>query len=62
MNEGRKEQDPTLVCTCSDLYVNDIEDAVADGEYDYTEIMQYHCTFPRCGKCQEHVEQIVKQG
>lgn len=62
MNEGRKEQDPTLVCTCSDLYINDIEDAVADGEKDYIEIMQYHCTFPRCGKCQDHVEQIVKHG
>jgi len=62
MNEERKKQDPTLVCTCSDLYINDIEDAIAGGEEEYTEILQYNCTFPRCGQCQEHVEDIIKRG
>lgn len=61
MNEELKKQDPTLVCTCSDLYINDIEDAIAEGEGEYTEILQYHCTFPRCGQCKEHVEEIIEQ-
>lgn len=61
MDENRKKQDPTLVCTCSDLYISDIEDAINDGEEDYLEIMQYNDTLPRCGECQEHVEFIAKK-
>ena len=61
MDEERKRLDPTLVCTCNDLYVADIEEAANDFEEEYTEIMQYHHTFPRCGYCQEHVETIVSR-
>jgi len=56
----RKLQDPTLVCTCSDLYVNDIIDAVEAGEDEYGEIFQYLYTQPRCGECQCHVEYIAR--
>lgn len=59
MDVELKRLDPTLVCTCNDLYVADIEEAAEDFEEDYTEIMQYHYTLPRCGECQCHVEDIV---
>ena len=59
MDVERKRQDPTLVCTCNDLYVADIQAAVEDFEDEYKEIMQYHYTLPRCGECQDHVEEIV---
>lgn len=59
MNEERKLQDSTLVCTCNDLYINNIEEAIYEGEDEYEEIMQYNDTFPRCGECHVHVQQLV---
>lgn len=59
MDEKRKRQDPTLVCTCNNLYINDIEEAIYDGEEEYIEIMQYNHTFARCGECHIHVQQLV---
>jgi len=61
MNENRKRKDPTLVCTCNDLYINNIEDAIYEGESEYEEIMQYNGTFARCGECHVHVEQLVEK-
>ena len=55
----RKLQDLTLVCTCNDLYVDDIKAAIEDGEDEYLEIMQYNHTFPRCGECDDHVDKLV---
>ncbi len=40
MDEQRKQQDPTLICTCNDLYAADIEDAIAEGIIEYIEVMQ----------------------
>lgn len=60
MDSDRKEHDPTLVCTCNDLYINDIQEAIDGGEEDYLEIMQYNDTYPRCGECQSHVEKMVQ--
>lgn len=60
MDTERKAQDATLVCTCNDLYVDDIQEAIDAGEDDYLEIMQYNGTFPRCGECQCHVEELVQ--
>jgi bacterioferritin-associated ferredoxin len=59
MDVVRKSQVPSLVCTCSDLYVDEIQQAIDDGEEDYVEILQYNYTLPRCGECQCHVEQLV---
>lgn len=59
MNEKRKLQDPTLVCTCNDLYIDNIEEAIREGEDEYEEIMQYNDTFSRCGECHVHVQQLV---
>ncbi|WP_353895888.1 (2Fe-2S)-binding protein [Aliikangiella maris] len=59
MDIERKKKDPTLVCTCNDLYVEDIQEAIDDGEQDYDEIMQYHYTQPRCGDCECHVRYLV---
>ena len=61
MNEQRKLQDPTLVCTCNELYVANIEAAIIDGEDEYAEIMQYNDTFPRCGECHVHVQALVEK-
>lgn len=61
MDEIRKSQDPSLVCTCNDLYADDIEEAINDGEDEYAEIMQYNGTFPRCGECNVHVETLVEK-
>ncbi|TEW53734.1 (2Fe-2S)-binding protein [Psychromonas sp. RZ22] len=61
MDTQRKEQDPTLVCTCNDLYIEEIRDAINIGIYDYLEIMQYSDTLLRCGECQPHVEILVKE-
>ncbi len=59
MDVDRKKHDPTLVCTCNDLYIKDIQDAINDGESDYLEIMQYNHTLPRCGECDCHIEYLV---
>lgn len=59
MNERRKLQDPTLVCTCNELYIDNIEEAIHEGEEEYAEIMQFNDTFPRCGECHVHVQQLV---
>jgi len=61
MNAARKLQDPSLVCTCNDLYVEDIEEAITEGEDEYAEIMQFNDTFPRCGECHVHVEALVDE-
>lgn len=60
MDENRKLAEPTLVCTCNELYIDNIEDAIHDGEEEYVEIMQYNDTFPRCGECHVHVQQLVE--
>ena len=59
MDAQRKIQDPALVCTCSDLYVDAIQEAIEEGEQEDVEILQYNDTLPRCGECQCHVEQLV---
>jgi len=59
MNIDRKAEDPSLVCTCNDLYVADIEDAIAFGEDEYREIFAVHGVQPRCGECICHVQEIV---
>lgn len=59
MDTERKQQDPTLVCTCNDLYVDNIKEAIIEGEYEYIEIMQYNDTLPRCGECEAHVADLV---
>ena len=56
MNEAIKLQAPSLVCTCNDLYVEDIEEATIEGEDEYAEIMQFSDTFTRCGGYHVHVE------
>jgi bacterioferritin-associated ferredoxin len=61
MDIERKKQDPSLVCTCSELYVEDITEAIEAGEEDYIEIMQYNDTFPRCGECDEHISNLVNK-
>ncbi|MDX2368987.1 MAG: (2Fe-2S)-binding protein [Colwellia sp.] len=61
MDIEKKLRDPTLVCTCSDLYINDIKDAIYQGEEDYVEIMQYNYTLPRCGECKDHIDSLVHQ-
>ncbi len=60
MDTERKAQDPTLVCTCNDLYVDDIKEAIEFGEEEYREIFAVHGLQPRCGECRCHVEALVK--
>ncbi len=59
MNQERKDQDPTLVCTCNDLYIEDIQEALEFGEDEYREIFAVHGLQPRCGECRCHVEQLT---
>lgn len=60
MDYQRKRLDPTLVCTCNDLYVIDITEAIEAGETVYKEIQQFCDTLPRCGECRDHVDALVK--
>ncbi|MGB1237177.1 MAG: (2Fe-2S)-binding protein [Pseudomonadales bacterium] len=59
MDVQRKCQDPSLVCTCNDFYIEDIIEACEFGEDEYREIFAFHGTSPRCGGCQSHVEQLI---
>lgn len=59
MDLNRKKKEPDLVCTCNDLSIEDIQEAIDDGEVNYNEIMQYHYTMPRCGDCECHVRYLV---
>ncbi|MCV6589824.1 MAG: (2Fe-2S)-binding protein [Marinobacterium sp.] len=58
MDEQRKELDPELVCTCNDLYVDDIQDALRLGEREYKDIFSIHEMAPRCCGCIDHVLQL----
>ncbi|SFG29681.1 MULTISPECIES: (2Fe-2S)-binding protein [Neptunomonas] len=59
MNADRKEKDPTLVCTCNDLFINDIQESINFGETEYREIFAVHGLQPRCGECVDHVSDIL---
>ena len=59
MNADRKEKDPTLVCTCNDLFINDIQESINYGETEYREIFAVHGLQPRCGECVDHVSDIL---
>lgn len=59
MNANRKEEDPTLVCTCNDLYIDDIQESIDYGETEYREIFAVHGLQPRCGECVDHVSEIL---
>lgn len=59
MNADRKEKDPTLVCTCNDLFINDIQESINYGETEYREIFAVHGLQPRCGECVDHVGDIL---
>ena len=59
MDEARKAQDPELVCTCNDLYISDIEEAIEYGETGYKEIFAVHDMAPRCCGCIDHVSELV---
>ena len=59
MDAHRKEEDPTLVCTCNDLFLNDIEESIECGESEYREIFAVHGLQPRCGECVDHVSEIL---
>lgn len=61
MDEQRKAQDPTLVCTCNDLYITDIQQALAEGETAYKDIFAVHDMAPRCCGCVDDVQQLVVQ-
>ncbi len=61
MNLDMKTADPTLVCTCNDLYICDIEEAIEFGEDEYREIFAVHGVQPRCGECVHHVQDLVTQ-
>ncbi|MDI3325849.1 (2Fe-2S)-binding protein [Pontibacterium granulatum] len=61
MDTERKENDPTLVCTCNDLYIEDIQESIGYGEDEYREIFAVHGLQPRCGECQCHVEALVSE-
>jgi len=60
MDERRKAQDPSLVCTCNDLYVEDIQEAIALGETAYKEIFTALDMAPRCCGCVDHVAELVR--
>ena len=59
MNADRKEKDPTLACTCDDLFIYDIEESIEYGETEYREIFAVHGLQPRCGECADHVGEIL---
>ncbi|EAR61285.1 (2Fe-2S)-binding protein [Neptuniibacter caesariensis] len=61
MNLERKAQDPLLVCTCNDLYIEDIREAIEFGEDEYREIFAVLEVQPRCGECVCHVNQLVSE-
>lgn len=61
MDVLRKAADPCLVCTCNDLYIDEIEEVIAFGEQEYREIFSVLGTQPRCGECVDHVVTLVDQ-
>ncbi|EPJ46269.1 MAG: hypothetical protein OFPI_34140 [Osedax symbiont Rs2] len=59
MDITRKQQTPGLVCTCNDLYTEEIIDITAMGETEYEEIFALLDSQPRCGECITHVGEII---
>lgn len=61
MDERRKRADPELVCTCNDLYLADMAQALEAGETAYKDIFMYHDMSPRCCGCVDHVMALAKR-
>lgn len=61
MDEQRKAADPELVCTCNDLYIEDIEQSIDEGETAYKDIFMVHGMAPRCCGCVDHVAELVEK-
>ncbi len=61
MNIQQKRQDRNLVCTCNEIYIQDIQAELDVGTTDENEIM-YGCGgMFRCGECKPHISHMIKQ-
>lgn len=59
MNHDQRAREPDLVCTCSDLYRRDIQDAIDGGCEDVGEVMFDLATQFRCGMCRPIIERML---
>lgn len=61
MNHEQKAREPDLVCTCSDLYRQDIQDAIDGGCEDAREVMYDQATQFRCEMCRPIIERMLSR-
>ncbi|MCB1683904.1 MAG: (2Fe-2S)-binding protein [Pseudomonadales bacterium] len=61
MNFKQRQKEPDLVCTCSDLYRNDIQASIAGGCEDAREVMYDHRSQFRCEQCRPIIDRMIRQ-
>lgn len=59
MDVNRKRQNPGLICTCNDLYKDDILDSLDAGCTESEDVMYDHVTQFRCMMCKPELEEII---
>lgn len=59
MDIDRKRLEPKLICTCSSLYLEDIQDSINVGWDDVNDIMADHSTHFRCSMCKPIIQRLV---
>lgn len=59
MNLDQRAREPDLVCTCSDLYRQDIQTSIDGGCEDVGEVMYDHSTQFRCEMCRPIIERML---
>lgn len=62
MDVNRISKDPSLVCTCSELLLEDIKDSIRCGFDDPKDVMFDHATQFRCGECKPIIQRMIDKG
>lgn len=61
MNFKQREREPELICTCSDLYRQDIQASIDAGCEDAREVMFDQVTQFRCEQCRPIIERMISK-
>jgi NAD(P)H-nitrite reductase large subunit len=61
MDMEKQKSSQGIVCTCNDLYREEIVDSIKAGWEEAKDVMFDHRTHFRCGQCAPLIEAIIKQ-
>jgi NAD(P)H-nitrite reductase large subunit len=56
-----RRKTPGLICTCNDLYIDDLVDSITAGCDEAEDVMFDHNTQFRCVQCKPIIEKLIKK-